>query len=149
MQVILLSDVRGSGKKGDIVNVSDGYAKNFLFPKNLAKDATKRAVKELNDAKESLEYKNELKKAEAEEIKKHINEKTVKIVRKGGEDGKLFGAVTTKDIALQIKSDFGIEIDKHKIILEGHSIKEFGSRKVDIKVFPGVVASILVMVSEN
>ena len=117
MRVILLSDVRGSGKKGDIVNVSDGFAKNFLFPKKLAKDASTQALKELDDAKKSLERQNEIKKKQAEEIKAILNERTIKIVRKGGEDGKLFGAVTSKDIAAQIKADFGVEIDKHKICL--------------------------------
>ena len=149
MRVILLSDVRGSGKKGDIVNVSDGFAKNFLFPKKLAKDASAQALKELDDAKKSLQRQNEIKKKQAEEIKALLNEKTVKIVRKGGEDGKLFGAVTSKDIAAQIKADFGIEIDKHKIALENSSMKQFGSSKFSIKIFPGIVAQMLVMVSDN
>lgn len=149
MRVILLSDVRGSGKKGDIVNVSDGFAKNFLFPKKLAKDASAQALKELDDAKKSLQRQNEIKKKQAEEIKALLNERTVKIVRKGGEDGKLFGAVTSKDIAAQIKADFGIEIDKHKIALGNSSMKQFGSSKFSIKIFPGIVAQMLVMVSEN
>lgn len=149
MRVILLSDVKGSGKKGDIVNVSDGFAKNFLFPKKLAKDASAQALKELDDAKKSLERQNEIKKKQAEEIKDLLNERTVKIVRKGGEDGKLFGAVTSKDIAAQIKADFGVEIDKHKIVLENSSMKQFGSSKFSIKIFPGIVAQMLVMVSEN
>ena len=149
MRVILLSDVRGSGKKGDIVNVSDGFAKNFLFPKKLAKDASAQALKELDDAKKSLQRQNEIKKKQAEEIKALLNERTVKIVRKGGEDGKLFGAVTSKDIAAQIKADFGIEIDKNKIALENSSMKQFGSSKFSIKIFPGIVAQMLVMVSEN
>ena len=149
MRVILLSDVRGSGKIGDIVTVSDCFAKNCLYPNKLAKDASTQALKELDDAKKSLERQNEIKKKQAEEIKAILNERTIKIVRKGGEDGKLFGAVTSKDIAAQIKADFGVEIDKHKIALENSSMKQFGSSKFSIKIFPGIVAQMLVMVSES
>ena len=149
MRVILLSDVRGSGKKGDTVNVSDGYAKNFLFKKNLAKEATAQSLKELNDAKESLERQNEIKKNEAQKIKEILNEKTIEIKRECGNSGKLFSSVTTKDISEKIKSDFNIEIDKHKIVLEVPSIKQLGSVKFDIKIFPGIVATMLLMVSEE
>ena len=148
MRVILLEDVRGSGKKGQIVNVSDGYARNCLFPKKLAKEANKQSIKELNDAKESLKHKSEVQKIEAEKIKELINEKSIKILRKGGEKGKLFGAVTTKDISLEIKKSFDVEIDKHKIVLQDN-IKSFGSYKFDIKIFPGIIASMLVMVVEE
>jgi len=149
MRVILLEDIRGSGKKGEIVKVSDGYAKNFLFPKKLAKEATPSSLKELKDNQESIKHQNEIKKTEAEKIKETINEKTIKIVRKGGEDGKLFGAVTSKDISIQIKESFGIDIDKHKIVLEEGTIKTFGSYRFEIKVFSGIVASMLLMVAEN
>ena len=148
MRVILLEDVKGSGKKDQIVNVSDGYAKNCLFPKKLAKEANKQSIKELSDAKKSLKHKNEMKKLEAIKVKEIINEKTIKVLRKGGEDGKLFGAVTTKDISSEIKKVFDVEIDKHKIIL-GDTIKSFGSYKFDIKIFPEIIASMLVMVTEE
>lgn len=148
MRVILLEDVRGSGKKGDIVNVSDGYAKNCLFPKKLAKEANTRSIKELKDAQKSVEHKNELKKMEAEKIRDILNEKTIKISRKGGEEGKLFGGVTTKDIVIEIKKSFDVELDKHKIVLSD-SIKGFGSYKFEIKIFPGIIASMLVMVVEE
>lgn len=149
MRVILLSDVRGSGKKGDIVNVSDGYAKNFLFPKKLAREATTQSIKELKDAQSSLEHQKEIQKKEAEKIHSMINEKSISLHRKGGEDGKLFGAVTTKDISEQIKNSFGIDIDKHKIILNEGSIKTFGAFKFEIKVFPGIISSMLAIVSEE
>ena len=148
MRVILLEDVKGSGKKGEIVNVSDGYARNCLFPKKLAREANKQSIKELSDAKESLKHKNEMKKLQAEKIKEIINEKSIRIFRKGGEDGKLFGAVTTKDISSEIKKAFKVEIDKHKIML-GDTIKSFGSYKFDIKIFPEIIASMLVMVTEE
>ena len=149
MRVILLSDVRGSGKKGDIVNVSDGYAKNFLIPKKLANEATTQSIKELKDAQKYLEHQKEVQKKEAERVHKIINEKSIVILRKGGEDGKLFGAVTTKDIAEQIKKNFEIEIDKHKIILSEGSIKTFGTFKFEIKIFPGILSSMLAIVSEE
>lgn len=149
MKVILLSDVRGSGKKGDIVKVSDGYAKNFLFPKNLAKEATAQSINELKASQESAKRQNEIDKSNAEEIKKLLNEKTIKIVREGGEEGKLFGAVTSKDIALEINKVFGTKIDKHKIILPDGTIKGYGGYKFEVKIFPEVIASMMVMVSEN
>lgn len=149
MRVILLSDVRGSGKKGDLVNVSDGYAKNFLIPKKLACEATSQSIKELKDAQKSMEHQKEMQKKEAEKIHEILNEQSVVISRKGGEDGKLFGAVTTKDIAEQIKNRFGLEIDKHKIILNEGSIKTFGTFKFEIKVFPGILSSMLAVVSEE
>ena len=149
MKVILLSDVRGSGKKGDIVKVSDGYAKNFLFPKNLAKEATSQSVKELKDSQESAKRQDELKKLNAEKVKELINEKTITIVRAGGEEGKLFGAVTSKDIAAEINNTFGTDIDKHKIVLSEGAIKGYGGYKFEVKIFPGVVASMVVMVCEN
>ena len=105
MKVILLEDVRKKGKKGDIINVSDGYAQNFLFPKNLAKEATAQALSELNSKKASEIYEEGLKKEEAEKIFSIINEKIIGIQAKSGAEGKLFGSVTSKDIAQKIKDD--------------------------------------------
>lgn len=148
MRVILLSDVKGSGKKGDVVNVSDGYAKNFLLVKKLAKEASPQALKELADAKASLERQNQAKKAESEKMKEMLNEKSIKIERHGGKNGKLFESVTSKDIVLEIKNVFGIDIDKHKIVLPS-AVKEYGSYKFNIKLFPGIVATMLLVVCEN
>ena len=96
-----------------------------------------------------MEHQKEMQKKEAEKIHEILNEQSVVISRKGGEDGKLFGAVTTKDIAEQIKNRFGLEIDKHKIILNEGSIKTFGTFKFEIKVFPGILSSMLAVVSEE
>lgn len=149
MRVILLADVRGSGKKGEVVKVSDGYAKNCLFPKNLAKEATEQALAELKAAQESAERRDEIKKSEAIKIKEMIHERSITIMRESGKNGKLFHAVTSSDIASKIKEVFGVEIDKHKIVLENGNIKSFGSQIFDIKIYPEIVASVQLLVAEG
>ena len=148
MKVILLENVSKKGKKGDIINVSDGYAQNFLFPKNLAKEATAQALSELNSKKASEIYEEGLKKEEAEKIFSMINEKIIGIQAKSGSEGKLFGSVTTKDIAQKIKDTYQITINKHKINLETE-IKAFGTYKFTIKLYPQIVATMAVMVTEK
>ena len=148
MKVILLEDVRKKGKKGDIINVSDGYAKNFLFPKNLAKEATAQALSELQSKKASEIYEEGLKKEEAEKIFSIINEKIITIKVKCGKEGKLFGSVTTKDIAQKIKDTYQITINKHKINLETE-IKAFGTYKFTIKLYPGIVATMAATITEE
>ena len=151
MRVILLSDVRGSGKKGDVVNVADGYAKNYLIKNKLAKEATNSSLNELKNAQESKKYHDNLNKEHAIKIKEQLNEKTIKIFRKAGKNGKLFSAVTSHDIADKIKEVFKIEIDKRKISLniEDNVIKHFGAVKFDIKVFLFFVATMLVIVCDE
>ena len=105
-------------------------------------------MKELADAKASLERQNQAKKAESEKMKEMLNEKSIKIERHGGKNGKLFESVTSKDIVLEIKNVFGIDIDKHKIVLPS-AVKEYGSYKFNIKLFPGIVATMLLVVCEN
>ena len=148
MKVILLEDVRKKGKKGDIINVSDGYAQNFLFPKNLAKEATAQALSELQSKKASEIYEEGLKKEEAEKIFSIINEKIITIKVKCGKEGKLFGSVTTKDIAQKIKDTYQITINKHKINLETE-IKAFGTYKFTIKLYPGIVATMAATIIEE
>lgn len=148
MKVILLEDVRKKGKKGDIINVSDGYAQNFLFPKNLAKEATAQALSELQSKKASEIYEEGLKKEEAEKIFSIINEKIITIKVKCGKEGKLFGSVTTKDIAQKIKGTYQITINKHKINLETE-IKAFGTYKFTIKLYPGIVATMAATIIEE
>ena len=149
MRVILLADVRGSGKKGEVVKVSDGYAKNCLFPKNLAKEATDQALSELKAANESAKRKDEMKKSEAQQIKEKILERSITIMRQAGKGGKLFDAVTSSDIATKINEVFDVNIDKHKIVLENGNIKSFGAQTFSIKIYPGIVASMLVTVAEG
>ena len=148
MKVILLSDINKKGKKGEIINVSDGYAQNFLFPKNLAKEATAQALSELNSKKASEIYEEGLKKEEAEKIFSIINEKIITIKVKCGKEGKLFGSVTTKDIAQKIKDTYQITINKHKICLESE-IKALGTYKFAIKLYPGIVATMAATITEE
>lgn len=146
MKVILLNDVRGTGKKGDLVNVSDGYARNFLLPKKLAKEADAAAIGELKSQNAAKLRKIEQEKAEAKSIAEKLNSKTVNIKAKSGENGKLFGSVTSKEIASQIEKSFDVKIDKRKINLNC-DIKTFGRYECDIKLYPEIIAKVFVMVT--
>ena len=149
MKVILTQDVKGSGKKGDIVNVSDGYAKNCLIKKNLAVEATPTALNELKQKNSSEQHKHDVAVAEAEKNKALISDKTVVIYAKAGADGaRLFGSVTSKDIADAIKKEFGIDIDKKKISLSG-DIKNFGRYTAEVKFMAGIVAKITASVEKQ
>ena len=147
MKVILTQDVKAQGKKGQLIEVSDGYARNFLFPKKLAIEANAQAMNELKNREESMKYKIETEKKAANEAAAVINGKTVKISAKAGQNGRLFGAVTTKEIAEQIKKSFNVEIDKRKIDL-GADIKAFGTYECEVKLYSGISAKIKVMVTE-
>lgn len=145
MKVILNQDVKGQGKKGDMIDVSDGYARNFLLPRNLAKEATKENINVMKGQKESQEYRKKKELEEAEEIKKKIEEVTVKMKAKAGENGKLFGSVTSKDIAEELKMQHHIKLDKKKFVLPD-GIKSLGVTEVDIKIHQGVTAKLKVSV---
>lgn len=147
MKVILNADVKGQGKKGQIVTVSDGYARNFLFPKNLAKEAT---ADNLNAAKikEAADVARMARdKAAAEELAKKIESKVCEIPAKAGSAGRLFGSITTADIATALSKQHGVEIDKHKIVVD-ESIKQFGTYEVKVKLYPQVAAKVRVAVKE-
>lgn len=139
MQVILLKDVKGQGKAGQVVKVSDGYARNMLLPKKLAMEATDANIKALEKKKAEEEAQRAADKKAAEEIKAKVEAKTVTLKAKGGENGRLFGAVTSQDIADAIKNDLGIEVDKKKIDLSA-PIKQAGITEVTLKLFPGIQA---------
>lgn len=139
MQVILLKDVKGQGKAGQVVKVSDGYARNMLFPRKLAMEATPANMKVLEREKEKIEAHRAIDKQVAEEIKAKIESKTVKVISKAGENGRLFGAITSKDIAEAIQKEFLVELDKKKIDLDA-PIKQTGITEVVLKLFPGVQA---------
>ena len=145
MKVILNQDVKGQGKKGDLINVSDGYARNFLLPKNLAKEATKENLNVMQGQKESQEYRKQKELEEAQELQKKIAELTVNIKAKAGDNGKLFGSVTSKEIAEELKMQHHIKLDKKKFVLPD-GIKTLGVTQVDIKLHPGVVGKLKVMV---
>ncbi len=149
MKVILLSDVKGAGKKGDIVKVSDGYARNYLFHKNLAKEATSQALSKLSDEKASLAYREELEKQEAQRITKIINGKFIEIFSKTGKNGKLFGTVTPKDIAAKINETYDVTIDKRKIIILSEDIKALGTYEFEVKIYNGIIAKMTLTVAEK
>lgn len=148
MKVILLQDVKGSGKKGELVNVSDGYARNFLLPKKLAKEANSQAMNELKNAENAKQFKIETDKKAANEAKSKIDNKSLKITAKAGKEGKLFGSVTSKEISAELKNQFGISVDKRKISLAG-DIKAFGTYQAEIKLYTGITATVNVVVTEK
>ena len=137
MKVILLEDVKKIGKKGDVVEVKDGYAKNCLFPKKLAQKATNQTLTELSNQKSALTHEQEVKEKEAKEILKIIDGKSIQIAKLGAE--KLFGSVTNGEIAQKIKEVFGKEIDKHKVKMS-EDINTFGTYDFTVKVYPNIVA---------
>ncbi|MBN2880033.1 MAG: 50S ribosomal protein L9 [Clostridia bacterium] len=145
MKVILLKDVKGSGKQGDIVNVSDGYARNFLFPKAMAKEATNENINIVNQQKAAVVHQQELDLKAAKELAGTIDKKDVMIRLKAGANGKLFGSVNTKDIADALNEQHNMEVDKKKLVLKDN-IKECGSYPVAVKLFPNVQAVINVIV---
>ncbi|MCQ2471929.1 MAG: 50S ribosomal protein L9 [Clostridia bacterium] len=147
MKVILSQDVKNLGKKGEMVTTSDGYARNFLFPRKLAVEANAQAMTELKNREASQNHKIEVEKAAANEAASKIKGKTVKIIAKAGKNGKLFGSVTAKEIAETVKKQFSIDIDKRKITVD--DIKSFGTFPAQAKFYQGITADFFVMVSEN
>ena len=146
MKVILLEDVKGSGKKGDVINSSDGYARNFLFPKKLAIEANQANLTVLKNQKEALEHKKAVNKDNATKLKDRLEAAEIKIQAKSGENGKLFGAVTSMDIEKAIKEQTHIEVEKRKIVLD-ETIKLTGSYEISVKLFEEVTAKVKVIVS--
>ncbi|SHK52025.1 50S ribosomal protein L9 [Tepidibacter formicigenes] len=148
MKVILLKDIKGSGKKGDVINVSDGYARNYLFPRNLAKEANKGNLKVLNEQKTAQKIKEEKEFQAAKELGKEMEKITVTLYSKAGDGGRLFGSVTSKDIASELKKKHSIDVDKRKVLLD-EPIRSLGVRFVEIKIHPKVVTKIRVEVKEK
>ena len=145
MKVILLQDVRALCKAGEIVKVNDGYARNMLFPKNLAKEATAGNIKALENKKAAEAEKKAEQKAEATKIKEALTGEVIKLKSKGGEGGRLFGAVTNVDIAAAIKAQKGFDIDKKKISIPS-PIKTAGEHTAEIKLFTDVNVTVTVNV---
>lgn len=146
MKVILKADVKGLGKKGQLVNASDGYARNFLFPKNLAAEANAQAMSELKNKEDSEKFRIATEKAAAQKAADKIGGKTVKLTAKAGQNGKLFGSVTSKEISEKLKSEFDIAVDKRKIVMD--DIKAFGTYEAEVKLYNGISAKIYVNVGE-
>lgn len=147
MKVILLQDVKSLGKKGELVKTSDGYARNFLFPQGLAKEANAQALNELKNAENAKQYKIETEIKKANEAKAALEGETFKMTAKAGNGGKLFGSVTPKEISAEIKRQKGIDVDKRKISLDA-DIKSFGTYNAEIKLYNGIIAKVKVQVSE-
>ena len=146
MIVILTQDVKGKGKAGDVVKVNDGYARNMLLPKGLAKEATQGNVRSLEKQKALAEEKRQEQKAAAQKQAEKLEKITVTIQSKGGENGKLFGSITSKDIAEALEAQEGIKVDKKKIDLSA-PIKQTGTETVTVKLFPEVAAKLKVKVT--
>ncbi|MBQ6387478.1 MAG: 50S ribosomal protein L9 [Ruminococcus sp.] len=146
MKVILLQDVKSLGKKGELAEVSEGYGRNYLLPKKLAKEANSQAMNEYKNAENSKNFKIATAKAQAETDKKKLEGKLFKMTANGN-NGKLFGSITSKQIAEEIKKQYGISVDKRKVVLD-RDIKEFGTYKAEVKLFTGISAMIDVQVSE-
>ena len=145
MKVILLEDVKGQGKKGELINTSDGYARNFLFPRKLAKPADAGSIKEIEMKNESDAFHLAQEKKKANEMKDFLSDKQVVFKTTGGADGRLYGAVTTKDIAEKIEKDLGVKIDKRNISIND-TIKTAGIYPVKVKLFQGITAELKIVV---
>lgn len=146
MKVILQQDVKSLGKKGDLVNTSDGYARNFLFPKGLAIEANTQAMNDFNNKEKAKKFHKAEEVKAANELKDRLDGKTFKLTAKAGANGKLFGSVTAKDVAAEIQKATGESIDKRKIAMQ--DIKAFGTVQAEIKVYQGITAKVFVQVTE-
>ncbi len=146
MKVILKQDVKGQGKKGELVNVSDGYARNFLFPRGLAAEADSQAMNELRNREESVAYHKKVEKDAALSAAATLKDKAVTIHAKAGNGGRLFGAVTSKEVAEALENQYGVKVDKRKISM--NDIKAFGTYTAEIKLYSGVSAQVQVSVEE-
>ncbi len=148
MKVVLIQDVKGQGKKNDIIDVSDGYARNFLFPRKLAIVADAKAINDVKNKKSSEEHKIELERANAREIAARLGETKVVISAEAGKDGRFYGAITSKDISDALKAQAKLDIDKRKIALDA-PIKAFGTYIVDVKLYSGISGKLNVQVKEK
>ena len=148
MKVILTADVKGQGKKDQLVEVSDGYARNFLFPRKLAKPADNQAVTELKNKQAAAQHKIDVERAAAKEIAEKLT--AIKVICKmgAGADGRLYGSITTKEVAERLQADHGITVDKRKITM-ADPIKAYGSYVLDVKLYTDVVGKIHVVVTEK
>lgn len=148
MKVILLQDIKGVGKKDQIINANDGYARNYLFPKKLAVEANAGNLGNLKAKQESNQYRKDVEKEEATKLANKLKDITLVLKVKAGENGKIFGGVTSKEISENLKAQYKIEIDKKKIILS-ETIKVLGTTIVDIKLYEGIIGKLKVQIIAN
>ncbi len=147
MKVLLLTDVKGKGKKDQIVSVSDGYARNFLFPKKLAVEADAKALADAKNKEEAKEYKIAQDKAAARALAEKLEGVVVKIKATAGADGRLYGSITTADIAAALEEQSGIQLDKRKIVTDG-AIKAYGSYTLTVKLYPEIQGKLNLIVCD-
>ena len=145
MKVILKENIKGVGKKDEVINASDGYARNFLLPRNLAVEATPENMQKLNSQNQSKQYKKDVEKEQAKEIAKKLETITVEIKVQAGENGKIFGSVSSKEISENLQKQYKILIDKKKIEVK-EPIKVLGARTVEAKLFEGITGKIKINV---
>ena len=148
MKVLLLADVKGQGKKDQIVEVSDGYARNFLFPEKLAVVADAKVMSETKSKEEAKQFRLKEEKAAAKALADKLGTLTVRITASSGGDGRLYGSITSKDIAEKLREQYNIEIDKRKLVLS-ENIKSYGTYDVEVKVYPEISAKLKVTVAEG
>ncbi len=147
MKIYLLEDVKGKGKKGDIIEVSDGYGRNFLIPKKLGKLVDAEVLSEKKSKDDAAVFHREQEILHAKEVAKILDGKTVEIKAKAGANGKLFGSITSKEVAAALKNLFDVDVDKKKIDLP--EIKQFGTFNFVVKIYPKIVANMKVFVIEE
>jgi large subunit ribosomal protein L9 len=148
MKVILLADVKGQGKKNDVIEVSDGYGKNFLIPRKLAKVADAQSLNDVKVKEEARLYRIATEKKEAQALAEKLKTLQVKIPASGGGDGRLYGSITSKDITDRLQADHGITIDKRKLVMND-PIKSYGKYEVEVKLYTEVTGKIFVLVCEK
>ena len=148
MKVILLADVKGQGKKNDVIEVSDGYGKNFLLPRKLAKVADAQSLNDVKTQESARLHRIETEKKEARALAERLATMVVKIPASSGADGRLYGSVTSKDIVEKLQADHKIAIDKRKLVLTD-PIKAYGKYEVEVKLYPEVTGKINVLVCEK
>ena len=148
MKVVLLQDVKAQGKKDQVVEVSDGYARNFLFPKKLAVPADAKVINDIKNKQSSAKHKEEVERENARALAKKLSETTIKLTAEAGADGRFYGAITSKDIAEALKAQAGVEADKRKILLDS-PIKAFGTYKIELKIYADISGKFNVTVTEK
>lgn len=146
MEVILNQDIKELGKKGQKVNVAEGYARNFLLPRKLAVEVNAQAINEMKNRESSKQHKIDVEKAVANDAAKKLTGKIVRVTAKAGSGGRLFGSVTAKDVSEAIKEQFGLDVDKRKLVCP--EMKNFGTYDCDVKLYSGITASIKVAIGE-
>ncbi|NLW28425.1 MAG: 50S ribosomal protein L9 [Erysipelothrix sp.] len=148
MKVILLNDVKNYGKKGDVVEVNDGYARNFLFPKKLAVDANKHTLNKLEELKEQEKQEDLQKQKEAKQLAKDLEKKIVEFELSVGKEGKVFGSISTKQVVERLRSQYKIDIDKRKI-KDSSPLSTLGLNKVKVDLYKGIIGEIVVRIKEK